>query len=132
MTVRLPTKAQFDVLLPQLEALARDWAERECTSFDDAVRRAAGVACGDGSIWDMPAIDSKRTVLLLVEMEALIGAGCKLPVSVIQAGGYGAVEEAIANLFPRIRKRCPDASRPGLATATSPAATSTPAALAMR
>jgi hypothetical protein len=121
MSVGLPNKAEFDVKLPQLEALARDWAERECTSFDAAVRRAAGDEQEEGSIWDMPAIDSKRTVSLLVELEPVLG-GCKLPSSLIKRGGYASVDDLIAKLFPKIRERCPDATKPGFTAAAAPAA----------
>src|SRR3954454_19725611 len=62
------SKAQFDVKAGDLDALARDWAERECTSFDEAVRRAGGAPENDGSIWDMPTIDSKTVVSLLAEL----------------------------------------------------------------
>ena len=126
MSVHLPNKAAFDALQPALEALAREWAERECTSFDDAVCRAAGEDAGEGSIWDMPAIDSKRCVSLLVELEGLVGDDCKIPVSVIQAGGYASVDDLIAKLLPRIRERCPDVSKPGLASAGVLATASNP------
>ncbi|WP_437334272.1 hypothetical protein [Sorangium sp. So ce394] len=126
MSVRLPNKAYFDGLLPALQELTRDWAERECTSFDDAVRRAAGEDTDDGSIWDMPAIDSKRCVSLLTELEGLLGSGCSIPVSVIKAGGYASVDDLIAKLLPKIRERCTDVAKPGLASAGIPSAPSTP------
>lgn len=125
MTVRLPSKAQFDSLRAAAEALAREWAERECTSFDAAVRRAAGGE-EEGSIWDMPDIDSKRCVSLLGELESLFGDDCKIPVSVIKAGGYASVEDLIAKLVPKIRERCLDAPNPSLATAGVTAAASNP------
>lgn len=127
MSAVLPEKPQFDAMLPKLQAYARDWAERECTTFNAAVRKAAGDEAEDGSIWDlMPMIDSKRTVALLVELEGLIGGGCKIPVSVIKAGGYTSVDDLNAKLFAKIRERCPDASKPGLAATTPPAAVSKP------
>lgn len=122
----LPNKAEFDSLLPTLETLTRDWAERECTSFDQAVRRAAGDDAGGGSIWDMPAIDSKRTVSLLVELEGLIANGCTIPISVIKSGGYASVDDLISKLLPTIRERCPDAPIPALVTASIPSVTSNP------
>jgi len=104
MSARLPSKAGFDALQPTLEALARDWVARECTSFDAAV-----LGTSDGSIWDMPAIDSKRVVALLVELEGVVGNGCTIPVSVIAGGGYGSADDLVTKLLPRIRERCPDA-----------------------
>lgn len=120
MKAILPTKAQFDSLAAQMEAFTRDWAERECTTFDEAVRRAAGVE-PEPSIWDMPAIDSKCTVALLVELETLIGGGCKLPATVIKSGGYRSADDLVRTLLPTIRERCPDADKPGIAaTAATP------------
>src|SRR4029078_8810899 len=119
MSVALPNKSEFDAKRSQLEALTRDWADRECTSFDTAGRRAAGDDPGEGSIWDMPAIDSKRTVSLLVELEPMLG--CKLPSSLIKQGGYASVDDMIAKLFPKMRERCPDAPKPGLVAAAAPA-----------
>ncbi|WP_437486750.1 hypothetical protein WME75_04410 [Sorangium sp. So ce1014] len=126
MSVRLPNKAKFDVLLPALQALTRDWAERECTSFDEAVRRASDADTDDGSIWDMPAIDSKRCVSLLIDLEGLLGPGCRIPVSVIKAGGYASVDDLIGKLLPKIREKCLDVAKPGLASAGIPAAPSRP------
>lgn len=114
-------KAEFDAQQAELIALARDLAERECTTFDEAVDRAAG-AEGDGSIWDMPEIDSKRTVSLLTELEPIVGR--KLPSSLIKRGGYANVDVLLADLFPKIRKLCPDAAKPGLAAAATSAAVS--------
>jgi hypothetical protein len=100
------TKAEFDAKRQQLEALARDWADRECTSFDEAVLKAGGHPKGTGSIWQMPAVDSKRVVSLLVELEPLLG--CKLPPSLIKRGGYATPEELMADLLATIRERCGD------------------------
>ena len=83
----------------------RDWAERECTSFDQAVRKAAGVpSTGGGSIWDMPTIDSKRVASLLVELEPVLG--CRLPSALIKRGGYENAEDLLADMLPKIRERC--------------------------
>ena len=120
MSALLPNKAQFDTLLRQMQALAGDWVERECTTFNAAVRRASGDQPGEGSIWDMmPMIDSKRTVSLLVELEGMIGGGCKIPVSVIRAGGYVSNDDLKANLFAKIRERCPDPVKSGLPATTT-------------
>jgi len=110
------SKAEFDGKLNELRSIAGDWAARECTSFDAAVQRAAGIEDGDGSIWDMPAIDSKRVVSLLVELEPVLG--CRLPTSLIKRGGYASAEELKDNLFTKIRELCSDANGPGLSTAT--------------
>ena len=115
-------KAQFDTKVGDLDALARDWAERECTSFDEAVRRAGGAPESDGSIWDMPAIDSKRVVSLLAELEPALG--CKLPSLLIKRGGYATADELIADLLPKIRELCSDSPSPGVVTPTPSAAKS--------
>lgn len=97
--------ARFDAKVPELKALARDWTERECTSFDQAVRKAAGVPSnGGGSIWDMPTIDSKRVVSLLVELEPVLD--CRLPPTLIKRGGYENAEDLMADMLPKIRERC--------------------------
>lgn len=106
MTPVLLTKAEFDAKDRQVQALARDWADRECTSFDEAVLQAAGQNSSEGSIWQMPAIDSKRVVSLLVELEPLLG--CRLPPSLIRRGGYATSQDLIADLLPSIRARCSD------------------------
>jgi hypothetical protein len=116
-----PTKAQFDALLPKLEAYARDWAERECTTFDEAVLgKPKKENEDDGSIWDMPAIDSKRVVALLVELEQMIDEKCRLPVSAIKSGGYANADDLVAKLLPKLREKCPDSNKPGVASTSAP------------
>lgn len=119
-------KVKFDAKAVELEALTRDWADRECTSFDEAVRRAAGLPKGNGgSIWDMPAIDSKRVVSLLVELEQMLG--CNLPSALIKRGGYRDTDALVANLLPKIRHNCPDVVTPAAISADAAAiATSAP------
>ncbi len=124
MATGLPTPTQFDALVPQLQAYARDWAERECTSFDDAVLQRPRAAHGAGSIWDMPAIDSKRVVALLVELEDVIGGGCKLPVSAIKSGGYVSPEDLVVKLFAKLREAC--TPKPGLTSSAAPPSSSQP------
>jgi hypothetical protein len=123
MSAHLPTKVQLDALLPQLQAYTRSWADRECASFDDAVLRETS---GEGSIWDMPAIDSKRAVGLLVELEAVIGGGCKIPVSVITSGGYASPDDLVTKLFAKVREICPDIAKPGVTAVAAPVAASQP------
>jgi hypothetical protein len=120
MGARLPTKAQLDAILPQLEAYARDWAERECTSFDAAVLQESSKGEDEGSIWDMPTIDSKRVVSLLAQLEPLIGEDYTLPASAIKSGGYASVDDLVAKLFPKLREKCPDIAKPGLVSTTAP------------
>ena len=120
----LPTKAQLDAVLPRLERYTRDWAERECTSFDEAVLNEPPKENEeDGSIWDVPAIDSKRVVSLLAELEQVIGGNCKLPVAAIKSGGYASADDLVEKLFPKLRDKCPDAHKPGVASPTAPAST---------
>ena len=103
---RLPlTTAQFDEKRAELEALATDWADRECTSFDEAVNQTQRDPA-TGTIWAMPAIDSKRVVGLLVELEPAIG--CEIPCSVIRRGGYSDRARLVTDLLTRIRERCAD------------------------
>jgi hypothetical protein len=106
MMKRLPlTKAQFDEKRAELEALAKDWADRECTSFDEAVGQTQEDPAV-GTIWTMPAIDSKRVVGLLVELEPSLG--CEIPCSVIRRGGYSDRAQLVTDLLTRIRERCAD------------------------
>lgn len=99
------TKARFDETSAVLEALARDWAERESTSFDQAVSQDEHPR-NQGTIWAMPVIDSKRIVGLLVELEPVIG--CEIPCSVIRRGGYSDRNRLVTDLMARIRERCMD------------------------
>jgi hypothetical protein len=110
MKTSLPLdKAQFDEKVAQFEVLSRDWADRECTTFDEAVRRAAGLPqTSGGSIWKMPSIDSKRVVSLLVELEPIFG--CRLPSALVRRGGYRNTEDLVNDLKQKIRERCRDSS----------------------
>lgn len=99
------TPAQFDAVHGELTSMIEDWVDRECTSFDAAVQRAAGEAENAPSIWDVPQIDSKRTVSLLTALEPLLG-GKNLPATLIKKGGYGSLEELKAGLVPRLRQHC--------------------------
>jgi hypothetical protein len=104
-------EAQFDAKVTQFEALTRDWADRECTTFDEAVRRAAGLPeTSGGSIWKMPSIDSKRVVSLLVELEPILG--CRLPSALIRRGGYKDTVDLVNDLRQRIRESCRANSSP--------------------
>ena len=110
MKTSLPLdKSQFDEKASQYEALTRDWADRECTTFDEAVRRAAGLPqTSGGSIWNMPSIDSKRVVALLVELEPIFG--CRLPSALIRRGGYANTDDLVTDLKQKIREGCRDSS----------------------
>ena len=126
MKTSLPLdKTQFDGRVPQFEALTRDWADRECTTFDEAVRRAAGIPqASGGSIWSMPSIDSKRVVSLLVELEPIFG--CRLPSALIRRGGYVNTDDLLNDLRQRIRDRCPDSSADSNADAKAELTSATP------
>ena len=99
------TKTQFDVRRSALEALTNDWASRECTSFDDAVLQKS-TEPASGTIWKMPAIDSKRVVALLVELEPVVE--CELPCSLVRRGGYATPSTLASDLLARIREHCLD------------------------
>lgn len=98
------TSEVFDI-----EECIRDWAERECTSFDEAVDRLTGGGRDENSIWDMPSIDSKRVVGLLVELEDALGR--PIPCSVIRPGGYTSVDDLAKDLGPKIRGTTSGAAR---------------------
>ena len=99
------TKTQFDARRSALEALTNDWASRGCTSFDDAVLQKS-TEPASGAIWKMPAIDSKRVVALLVELEPVVG--CELPCSLVRRGGYATPSTLASDLLARIREHCLD------------------------
>lgn len=128
MSAKLPfTKADFDSQRDALADRLRDWAEEELASFDDAVAGNTGAAKGadDPSIWDdMPAIDSKRAIGALVEIEELIG--CKLPVTLVRHGGYESVEDMIADLLPKVREKCVDPISDAAHTSASHLRTTSP------
>lgn len=118
----LPTKTKLDDAQQDLEVCARAWASEECTSFDEAVGcDVVPAADGSGSIWEMPPIDSKRVVSLLARFEAILGGGCKLPVSAIKSGGYKHVDDLLVHLLPALRERCPGTAKPGLASTSGSA-----------
>ena len=55
-----------------------------------------------GSVLDLqPAVDSLRIVTALVIIEKRLGF--KVPVNVIQRGGYDSFEEMIADLVPKVQ-----------------------------
>lgn len=108
---KLLTTSEFDEMRSTLEARLHDWHQRECTSFDDAVRAGAAAASGGGSgnltIWDeMPAIDSKKAVSALVEIEQ--ATEMQFPVGLIKSGGYDTLQELLDDLFPKVRAKCYD------------------------
>jgi hypothetical protein len=96
------TDAEFATREQQLTALIDDWADRECSSFDDAVRKAIGEPAAGPSIWDMPLIDSKRVVSLLTELEPVLDR--RLPASLIRKGGYSSAADLKNDLVPRLKK----------------------------
>jgi len=112
------TPQQFDAQIRKLELLTHDWAQRELSSFDEAVGITPNTASSTGSIWDMPTIDSKRVVSLLAEYEVVLG--CKLPCALIKSGGYDNESELRSHLFSGIRERCINQTRPGLVDAAPP------------
>lgn len=96
------TDAEFATREHQLNALIDDWVGRECTSFDDAVRMAAGESPAGPSIWDMPTIDSKSVVSLLTQLEPVLDR--RLPATLIKPGGYTSSEELKNDLVPKLKK----------------------------
>ena len=48
-----------------------------------------------------PVVDSLVMVELLVEVEKIVD--CSLPLSIIRRGGYYSVDDAVADLVPKIR-----------------------------
>ncbi len=125
----LPDKLMFDSLRGQLSDIIREWSERECSSFDDAVAEvdSSSPSTSDSGIWEMPAIDSKKVVSLLVEFESVVG--CKIPVSVIRSGGYSDSDDLTEHLLATIRERCPDPSAPLLSVPADGGTLDKPSAL---
>lgn len=106
---RPPGPSDHGVQVADIEAFIRDWAERECCSFDEAIDRMSGSAKGPHSIWDMPPIDSKNVVALLVDLEEVLGRS--VPCTVIRPGGYADVEDLVKDLAPKIRQGTAAAAR---------------------
>lgn len=114
------TTSDFDRICPELRARLRDWEERECTSFDEAVRAGSPPSGNEEglSIWDeMPKIDSKLAVSALVEIEQV--TKLRLPVAIIRPGGYDTFEDLVEDLFPKVRARCYDSGSPTMVTPTA-------------
>lgn len=124
---RCYSRADFDRDRPLLERILGDWAEREASSFDDAVEEGPVQPDADdeGSIWDdMPAIDSKKAVGALVEIEGVVGY--KLPVTLVRPGGYDSEADLVEDLLAKVGAWCTDSTRTSKgAGAASPGNTAT-------
>jgi hypothetical protein len=110
------TDSEFATREHQLTALIEDWVDRECSTFDDAVRKAAGLAAAGPSIWDLPTIDSKRVVSLLTELEPVLER--RLPAALIRKGGYASADDLKTDLVPKLKELAISGKAKLLATPT--------------
>ena len=86
-----------------IESCIRDFLAQE-GSMQASLRGAASLANGlDGKVGPQPVIDSLVVVELLVEIEPKVPF--ELPDSLVQAGGYGGVNEVVQELIPLIQER---------------------------
>jgi hypothetical protein len=91
------SEKEFAANKSAVDACVDDWITDNCgsfESFDD-----------DPSLWsDMPVIDSKLAVGVLVALEKVVGR--QLDVNLIEAGGYSSPDDLKARLLPRVGQVC--------------------------
>jgi len=90
---------------PKAAALASDikrWWEEECTDWDAAVTGAdSATPPGGTDLWDdMPTVDSKAIARTSPIFERHLGI--PLDVTLIRHGGYASIDDAIADLVPKM------------------------------
>lgn len=86
-------------------ALAADikrWWKEECTNWDAAVTGADPASLpGGADLWDdMPTVDSKAVARTSPIFERHLGI--PLAVKLIRHGGYASIDDAIADLVPKM------------------------------
>ena len=80
-----------------------EWWEIESTDWDEAVLDASASLPGGSALWDdMPTVDSKTIARSSPIFEQHLGV--KLDVKLIKPGGYDTIEEAVADLVPKMVK----------------------------
>jgi hypothetical protein len=91
----------------------RTWWETECTDWDAAVTGAdPGDLPGGSDLWDdMPQVDSKAIARTSPIFEQHLGL--PLDVSLIRPGGYTSIDDAIADLVPKMEAAANAARRDG-------------------
>jgi hypothetical protein len=103
------TTAPPPVTVPVFPAKEIEAAIRECIDViggDQAVLRGSSSQGGGnsgGGLGPQPVIDSLVVVGVLCEVETRVPF--ELPDSLVRAGGYNSIEEAIGHLMPQIQKR---------------------------
>lgn len=97
---KLLTAAEFESLKPTLGQRLTDALEQE---LNDCALPELGSDPGT-DLWDLPPVDSKTVAKLSPVVKDLIGR--RLHPTWIRKGGYGSVEEAIADLLMQIGKHC--------------------------
>ena len=99
-TASAPTKAPTRAAVKALEKAIRDWWEKEQAKWVDVVEEGADPG-EDSDLWDdMPVVESKQIARTSKLFEEHLGL--KLDVKLIRAGGYESIEDAIADLVPRM------------------------------
>jgi hypothetical protein len=89
-----PNRISAPSSFPVAEVKRRLTKELKKIADDNAVLRPE---------WE-PVLDSKRVVGTLVMIEDLF-PGCKIPPDkIVRKGGYRTIEEAIADMVPRLRR----------------------------
>jgi acyl carrier protein len=79
----------------------REWWDDE-TGAGSANDPFSGSPIRGGSVFDLqPAVDSLRVVRALVIIENHLGF--KVPVNVIQRGGYDSFEEMVTDIVPKVQ-----------------------------
>lgn len=97
------TEGEFVANRQLIEDCVDAWVADNCATFDDF--KVPGVATEEPSLWsEMPAIDSKLAVGVLVSIQKIVGRDLK--VDLIAAGGYSSPSDLKARLLPQIQQVC--------------------------
>jgi hypothetical protein len=103
-SIETPTSSNIPAadLSGAISAEIRAWWEVESTDWDAAVTAADPSALlGGADLWDdMPVVDSKTVARTSPIFERHIGI--RLDVKLIRPGGYLSIEDAIADLVPKM------------------------------
>lgn len=96
------TAAATAAIAVAIAAAIKLWWEEECTDWDTAVTGADPASLPGGTdLWDdMPTVDSKAIARTSPIFERYLGI--PLDVKLIRPGGYTSIDDAIADLVPKM------------------------------
>ncbi len=97
-----PSTSGLDSKAASIAAELAEWWVQECTDWDAAVAGADQSSLPGGlDLWDgMPKVDSKAVARTSPIFERHFGI--PLDVKLIRPGGYGSIEDVIADIVPKM------------------------------